>query len=348
MARFKSIELFRVNGVHAIVDGQFGSAGKGALAAWLAEQMVKEDRNVEGCIYSGGPNSGHTFYHEGAKHVLKQVPTTAVALCLLTGHPSSVYLSAGAIIDPEILFDEARRYPQLRIFVDPNATVVLEEDKAEEHRGSISEVAGTRSGAGAALVRKIRREPKAIWRDHKFTNLPSNVVTRSHNLHPDEYFYFMEVSQGFSLGINSHFYPKVTSRECTVMQGLADVRIPPRSLARTYMAIRTFPIRVGNVDGFSSGDWYIDQEELTWADLGVEPELTTVTKRERRIATFSDIQFEDAVRANDPDFVFINFLNYLTPEAQYDFIENIRGKLEHRRIDLIGGYGPTSADIRLL
>lgn len=348
MAQLKSTDLFRVNGVHAIVDGQFGSTGKGALAAWLAEQAVKEDRDVEGCIYSGGPNSGHTFYHEGTKHVLKQVPTTAVALCLLTGYPSTVYLSAGAVIDPEILFDEANRYPQLRIFVDPNATVVSAEDKAEEHRGSIAEVAGTRSGTGAAIARKIRRDPKAIWRGQTFTHKPPNVVTRWHNIHPDEHFYFMEVSQGFSLGINSHFYPKVTSRECTVMQGLADARISPRRLAKTYMTIRTFPIRVGNVDGYSSGDWYSDQDELTWADLGVEPELTTVTKRERRVATFSDIQFEDAMRANDPDFVFINFLNYLGAEAQHEFIENIRLKCADRRIGLIGGYGPYSADIGLL
>ena len=66
----------------------------------------------------------------------------------------------------------------------------------------------------------------------------------------------MEISQGFSLGMNSQFYPKVTSRECTFAQGMADARFPMPTYRRGYLVFRTFPIRVGNVDGYSSGDWY--------------------------------------------------------------------------------------------
>ena len=343
------MRLFEESGVHCIVDGSFGSTGKGALSAWLAAEIVKQNLWVEGCIYSGGPNSGHTFYHEGEKHVLKQLPTTAVALSLIRNQPTIAYLSAGAIIDPAILFAEARRYPQVKVYVDPNAAVVTQADKDEEQGGTIAEVAGTRSGAGAALARKIRRDPTAIWGSNNFNDCPDNVRTTRHFIHPEKSFYFMEVAQGFSLGINSHFYPKVTSRECTVMQGLADARVAPRHLAKTYMSIRTHPIRVGNVDGFSSGDWYQDQEEITWEDLGVEAELTTVTQRIRRVATFSMVQFEDAVRANDPDWVFINFLNYTSKGEQNDLIEDIRGYFKggDKPVGLIGGWGKHSGEIRI-
>ena len=343
--------LFKNEGIHCIVDGQFGSTGKGALCAWLAGLAAKASFWVEGSIYSGGPNSGHTFYHEGEKHVLKQLPTTAVALSLIEDKPQIAYLSAGAVIDPEILFEEARRYPRVKIFVDPNAAVIDAADKAEEGTGTIAEVAGTRSGTGAALARKIRRDPTAIWGGNTYPDRPENVTTNNHFLKPEQNFYFLEVSQGFSLGINSHFYPKVTSRECTVMQGLADARIAPRHLVRTFMSIRTYPIRVGNVDGYSSGDWYSDQTELTWDDLGVEAEKTTVTQRIRRVADFSSIQLEDALRANDPDWVFINFINYIKSIGEQDaFIETIReiGERHSKRFGVIGGYGPTSADIRLI
>jgi adenylosuccinate synthase len=161
----------------------------------------------------------------------------------------------------------------------------------------------------------------------------------------------MEVAQGFSLGINSEFYPNVTSRECTVMQGLADARIPARALMRTYMAIRTYPIRVGNTVTGYSGDWYSDQEEISWEDLGVPPELTTVTKRIRRVATFSNYQFADAIRANDPDFVFVNFLNYLKDEeAQNEFLIEISELRDDsdRWFDIIGGWGPKSSDIHFI
>ena len=197
--------------------------------------------------------------------------------------------------------------------VHNNAAVITPELKEAEKSGSIAAVAGTRSGTGAALARKIERHPDAIWGNQKLDpNRPRNILSYGWESHSAKNVrVFLEVSRGFSLGIHSRFYPKVTSRECTVAQGMADARLAPYSLSRCYMAIRTFPIRVGNVDGFSSGEWYADQEETSWDDLQQTPELTTVTKRVRRVASFSYEQFMDATAANDPDFVFLNFVNYL-------------------------------------
>lgn len=336
--------LFEPEGVHCIVDGQFGSTGKGALAAWLAEQNCRQGPHFAGAIYSGGPNSGHTCYFEDKKIVLKQLPTFSV-YASHHGAIIPIYLSAGAVIDREILKKEAETYPQIPIYVHPNAAIVTDEDREAEKTGPIAQVAGTRSGTGEALVRKIRRQPEAIAKN-SLGNLCKNVVLQYHRIKPEENPYFMEVSQGFSLGINSEFYPKVTSRECTVTQGLADARIAPRHLARTYMAVRTFPIRVGNVDGHSSGDWYDDQEETTWDTLGVEPEITTVTHRIRRVASFSMTQFYDAFHANHPDFVFVSHMDYLTDFYQSCLLEDFCSTgLE---FDLLVGRGPRVQDIEAL
>lgn len=305
--------LFAESGVHAVVDGQYGSTGKGVLEAWLAERAYESGKEFKTAMSNAGPNSGHTFYDTGGnKHVLKQLPTFAVATYLMGGKITAT-LTAGAIIDPEILYEEARRYPGLDIWVHNNAAVITPELKEAEKSGSIAAVAGTRSGTGAALARKIERHPDAIWGNQKLDpNRPRNILSYGWESHSAKNVrVFLEVSQGFSLGIHSRFYPKVTSRECTVAQGMADARLAPYSLSRCYMAIRTFPIRVGNVDGFSSGEWYADQEETSWDDLQQTPELTTVTKRVRRVASFSYEQFMDATAANDPDFVFLNFVNYL-------------------------------------
>ena len=345
------IDLFKPRGVHCVVDGQFGSTGKGALSAWLAEVASGDDgiwANFGGAIYSGGPNSGHTFYFGDEKHVLKQLPTFSVYLTLK--HMCvPAYLSAGAVIDRGILKQEAEKYPDLPIFVHPNAAIITEDDKRMEETGTIAEVAGTRSGTGAALARKIQREPGAIAKN-SLGNIAKNVVVQNHRLKPEHRPYFMEIAQGFSLGVNSQFYPKVTSRECTVMQGLADARIPPRHLARTYMAIRTFPIRVGNVDGHSSGDWYEDQREVSWDQLGVEPELTTVTQRIRRVAEFSMYQFYDACHANDPDWIFISHLDYLPILDQRTFIEDIKDAMDSRdkRCGVILSAGPKVTNVRML
>lgn len=337
--------LFKNAGVHCLVDGQFGSTGKGALAAWLAAQDDQPD--WAGVISSNGPNSGHTFYHGDEKHVLKQLPTFAVASHLL-GRTIPVFLSAGAVINPFILNAEMAKYPDIPVFIHGCAAVLDEEDIAAEHSGTIAAVAGTRSGTGSALARKVQRDPEATWAS--WSRGSKHAGTYWHTFNTAGEPYFLEVAQGFSLGINSFFYPKVTSRECTVMQGIADARIPPRNVAKTYMSVRTYPIRVGNVDGHDSGGWYEDQTEIQWSDLEVEPERTTVTNRIRRVATFSEGQFIEALHANDPDFVFMNFLNYLDEEEVPYFLDYIKSIAQAvpRRFGIIGGFGPKTEDIRLV
>lgn len=349
------MDYFADNGAHVLVDGQFGSTGKGVLAAWLAKRAWEREILFSGVISNAGPNSGHTFYHGDDKHVLKQLPTFAVALSLMDDHKiygsvPKVFLSAGAIIDPAILALEASRYPFLDIYVHANAAVITDEDKTAERQGSVAEVAGTRSGTGQALANKILRQPNAVWGDFGADrySMPRNVRTVQHlQISPNDQRYFVEVSQGFSLGINSQFYPKVTSRECTVAQAIADARIAPKFVQRTYMVARTFPIRVGNVDGHSSGAWYPDQREISWDEIGVKPELTTVTQRERRIATFSAIQLTEAILANQPDFLLMNFRNYMSTSENMA-LDRVLGKIRLEtgvQFEVLNGFGPKSEDV---
>jgi adenylosuccinate synthase len=104
---------------------------------------------------------------------------------------------------------------------------------------------------------------------------------------------------------------------------------------------------VGNVEGHSSGSWYLDQVETSWDVLGIQPELTTVTKRQRRIATWSWMQFRDAMRVNRPTHVFLNFMNYLKIDEAARFVdEHVRIREEsNERYDFIYGHGPRTNDI---
>lgn len=344
------MQYFAKTGVHALVDGQFGSTGKGALAAFLAHQAIEENAKFGGVISNAGPNSGHTFYHNGEKHVLKQLPTFAVALYLL-GKTVPVYLTAGAIIDPDILIAEAMKYPNIPIYVHSCAAVITPQDKEAEHSGTVQAVAGTRSGTGAVLARKVLRDPTVIFADSEALQwVPKNVrLYDNEGWNWTEERYFLEVSQGFSLGLNeARFYPKTTSRECTVMQGLADARLPPQSVEMTYLSVRTYPIRVGNFEGFSSGGHYPDQRETTWEEIGQTPELTTVTQRIRRVFTFSAIQFMEAVEANCPTHVFLNFLNYLTDDKQRGILESMErmSRNASQPFDLLLGFGPEPKDVK--
>lgn len=341
--------MFASNGIHGLVDGQFGSTGKGLFASWLAREANTKGVTFHGVISNAGPNSGHTFYHGGQKHILKQLPTFAVKSALM-GLPIPVYLTGGAVIDMAQLVKEAVTYPDVPIFVHHTAAVISDADRALEldQHSSIHAVAGTRSGTGSAVARRILREPEAVFSHHYYrTAVPGNVCMYTDLPDVSAGRYFMEVSQGFSLGIASEFYPKVTSRECTIAQGIADARIPPQLVKKVYMVIRTFPIRVGNVDGVSSGGHYPDQYEMSWEDLGQVPELTTVTQRVRRVFSFSDEQVKQAITANQPDVVLVNFMNYLADWEVPVFQERIHriSQASTKPFEMLWGFGPEDHQI---
>lgn len=332
---------YHKTGGHFLVDGQYGSTGKGLFAAWIAE---KYGRTFDLVVSNAGPNSGHTFFHGDRKVVLKQLPTLAVKMGLLN-RQVPVYLNSGAIINPEILNREVSEFGT-KVYLSSRAVLISPEDKESEGSGTIAAAASTQQGGGAALSRKVLRDPSAVvgtydnW-ENGITILEQEPDYRGANA-------FFEVSQGFSLGIHSHFYPKVTSRECTVAQALCDARYPAQMVRSVSMVVRTYPIRVGNLNGNSSGDCYRDQHETSWDAIGVEPELTTVTKRVRRVFTFSHVQFGDALYTNQPDVILVNFMNYLPKDVRPGFAQDIQDTVKsvlNRTATILYGFGPKTTDI---
>ena len=340
--------FFKEPGAYFMVDGQFGSTGKGLLASYLAHH---EGEKINLHCSNTGPNSGHTHWYKDEMTVLKQLPTAAVYRAQL-GQQPNVYLTAGAQIRPGILATEIVLHDmQGLVTIHPCAVHVRESDVAAERdvMGPTFRTAGTRQGGGAALARKVLRDGSAVMKwDSELENGPWTLKDQS-MIKWDQMISFHEVSQGFSLGINNPFFPKVTSRECTVAQALSDACLAPQLVRNVAMVVRTYPIRVGNADGHSSGDWYPDQKETTWLDINQGPEVTTVTKRQRRIATFSILQFRLALMANRPNLILINFMQYLKWEMRAEFVETLQAEAKATlgyEPELLFGYGPRVTDIR--
>lgn len=312
-------DWFTQHGAYVLVDGQYGSTGKGLFAAYIAQRAHASPTVI---TTNQGPNSGHTALWSSRKIITKQLPVSGVVLHEFDSDPL-VYLNAGAIIDPKILADELVRFKMRPPIVHPCAVIVTAADKAADE-DTVKKIASTGQGTGPAVQNKVARTGDTmLYRDLGVSSVPPPGRTWDNFWDWESDSVFVETAQGFSLGLNSIFYPHVTSRECTVMQALADARIPAQMVRRVAMCVRTFPIRVGNVGSASSGDCYPDQEETSWARLGVEPELTTVTKRVRRIFTWSRQQFKAAVAANRPDVIFVNFINYLKPGDRPNFMNNL-------------------------
>lgn len=342
---------FTDDGAYMLFDGQFGSTGKGLLASVIAEAVGEKINTV---ATNAGPNSGHTAYVPGTgeKVMTQQIPVASVMMDKL-GVYHNCYLNGGAVIDPKILMDEIDRYAgaSIDLLVHPHAAVI----KAEHQGDNLSRIASTGKGVGPAMADKLWRFPHAVLEGN--AELSDSIILAHQQdmgmMDMNEMgVTFVETAQGWSLGINSGFYPYTTSRECSVSQALSDLGVSPKFHRKSIVSLRTYPIRVGNhPSGGYSGDVYSDQAEISFEDIGVEPELTTVTQRVRRIFTWSDTQFVEMLRANQPDALFINFMNYLKEDERRDFLYKVRAlyrkTMGHMPDFILGGYGPLNSDVRL-
>jgi adenylosuccinate synthase len=252
-------------------------------------------------------------------------------------------IGPGAVFSLKRLLEEMvylRADQVLRIH--PNATVLMDHHRVDEAKRKC-DIGSTNQGSAAAMIERIWRDQQCTAKQVlKDTEVGPLVATHSEwqiRLESSQGI-LAEGSQGYSLGINTHFYPYTTSRDCGPAAFLSNMGIPMGMHDMTIGTCRTLPIRVGG----DSGDCYADQEELSWDKLHLEPERTTVTNRVRRIFTYSKMQMEEACWWCHPDLVFLNFCNYV----EKDYVANIVAHIDELSEVRWVGFGPTYHDVGLI
>jgi len=325
--------------VDVLVGAQFGSEGKGLIAGHLAHAG-----GYDTVVNVNMPNAGHTYILDGKEYMFKVLPNGAVH-----DNVKRVMLGPDSVFSEERLLEECAMIPGLfnKLIIHENCAWLRNEHKFVEKRSGMMERMGsTAQGSSAAMIDKIRRlELATVGSDPgEFTpNVVSHAdwmehLARSSNV-------LLEGCQGYSLGLNAGFYPYCTSRDCTPGRLAAGAGIPHHWIRRVIGAARLHPIRVGG----NSGPPYPDQRELGWEELGLSPEYTTVTGRQRRIFSFSLEQMIASTIACGYTDIFLNFCNYDPKRAQLvkddiNKILAIHGQPGARVT--YTGWGPTDADIK--
>lgn len=308
---------------HMILDFQFGSTGKGLIAGYLAK---REEYDTAICAFA--TNAGHTYIDEsrGINVMTQQLPTGITSPTV-----KNILIGPGAAIHAKTLERELTEYgnflPGKRIYIHPHAVVVEDYHAEYEIKDGRTKMGSTAKGVGEAYIERIRRNPEnpntvaQRWKGTALGELVTDVATYRDILrHADNV--IVEGAQGFSLSLYHGFYPYTTSRDVSPWQVAADCGLPYSwaSYIKVVGTLRAYPIRVNNRDG-SSGPGYADQRELDWDELGMAPELTTVTKLPRRIFTFSQEQLDDAMfhcGGYWDTSVFLNFVNYMPSKNHID------------------------------
>lgn len=311
---------------YAIIGMQYGSEGKGALAGFLAER-----RQPDVCMSNWSPNAGHTYRrHKDHKLVTRMIPIGAY----VSPKCQATLIGPGSLIDPDLLLMEASKLPmRVKVIVHENAALVLPEHRSAEQE--YARIGSTMKGAGASAIARIHRDPLTPCTagqlpqliDHPQVYVSTAMYNRAmYDAIRNNFTIQVEGCQGFSLSIYHGMYPYTTSRDTTIHQLKADIAWPAMEQLDVYGCFRTFPIRVANREEGTSGPCYPDQVELPWEAIGVEPEITTVTKLPRRIFTFSLQQLRDAVVANGPDEIYLSFCDYLDGDDRGLF--ELRGMIQ--------------------
>lgn len=300
--------------ITVLVGGQYGSEGKGAVVAHIANEY-----NVH--VRVGSPNAGHTIYWRGEKHVMQSIP------CGWINPHAAIVIGRGALLNMKQLMKELvhimQYYPDFkkRLMIDAKAGVL--DERFHEQEGGVNgemhrRIGSTGEGVGPARIARLERDPQkfrlfedvaAEWGLEECVayNTPGYIATcqdMENNI-------LIEGTQGSALSLLHSYWPYCTSIDTNAAGIISEVGIAPSRVTDVLLVIRTYPIRVAG----NSGPM---KNETTWEEiskkLGKEvSEKTTVTKKVRRVAEFDDDLFRQSCLLNGPTEIALTFADYVDP-----------------------------------
>ncbi|MGY3591498.1 adenylosuccinate synthase [Bradyrhizobium sp. USDA 4341] len=334
--------------VSVVVGGQYGSEGKGKVALAIARE-----RDARCVVRVGGTNSGHTIIDErGEPRSFRQLPASVFS------KDSIAVLPPGALVDVDIFEREVAELglgPD-RVKVSSFASLISAEDReTERSNGLIDRIGSTGSGTGAALVRRIGRastvrlaknEPRLGPYIADTAQLMRDFLARGQRI-------VIEGSQGFGLSLlHGGFYPNATSRDTTAAAFVSEAGLSPFDVDEIVLVLRAHPIRVAG----NSGPL---EDEMSWKNLAAEAglsedyrELTTATKKIRRIGRFEVDVVRRAIAANQPTSIVLNHLDYVDPafargersRLALEFLARVESQIG-ATVTMVG-FGPDSLEPR--
>ena len=297
-----------------LVGGQYGSEGKGAVAAHIANQYQVHVR-------VGSPNAGHTIYWRDEKHVMQSIP------CGWINPAAVIVIGRGALLNMKQFMKELVHiltyYPNFleRLVIDPEAGIL--DEKFHEQEGGVhgemhQRIGSTGEGVGPARVARINRDPSQ-FRQFKDVaaeyGLEKCMVPNTPKFIADAQDsgvnILIEGTQGSALSLLHSHWPYCTSIDTNAAGIISEVGIAPSRVTDVLMVCRTYPIRVAGNSGPMKNE--ISWEQLSQAIGRNVTEKTTVTKKTRRVAAWDDELFQQSCVLNAPTEIALTFADYVDP-----------------------------------
>jgi adenylosuccinate synthase len=305
--------------VDVLVGGQYGSEGKGQVAAYLAPEY-------DVLVRVGGPNAGHSVYENPQPYIFHSLPSGTQR-----APNAQIVIGAGAVVNVDTLWREINdcQLDHRRLSIDPQVMMISEADIVAE-KANVAGIASTGQGVGAASARRILDRgvnPVQMARDVEKLKpyvRPAHDVIEAACRQGKKV--FLEGTQGTALSLYHGSYPHVTSRDTTVAGCLAEAGISPSRIRKIVMVCRTYPIRVQDPDGGGGKTSGPMSQEISLQEIEIrsgialaklqKTETTSTTKRKRRISEFDWVLLKKSAELNAPTDIALTFVDYISIKNQ--------------------------------
>ena len=258
-----------MNKVDVIIGLQHGDEAK----AKCAYSICQENKNYYNYVvrYNGGPNAGHTIYHEGRKFVTHQVPVG-----VFFDIPSII--GPCSVVDIDKLKQEVNELSEFLgkdifnlILIDKRAHMITKKHIEMDSDGST--IGSTKSGIAYAYGDKYLRTG---FRYEYTAHLDRFECIDTYKLfHENKANLLFEGAQGWGLDIDFGDYPYVTSSHCGIA-GVIASGVNHHMIGNVFGIAKIYETYVGNKE-FQPKE---NDELPKFQEVGQEIGATTGRKRQ--------------------------------------------------------------------
>ena len=259
-----------MNKVDVIIGLQHGDEAK----AKCAYSICKENKDHYNYVirFNGGPNAGHTIYHEGRKFVTHQIPV-------------GVFFNIPSIIGPCSVVDFSKLQKEVNelseflnfdihnlILIDKRAHIIKAKHIEQDSDGST--IGSTKSGIAYAYGDKHLRTGirydnwPLLPNDFERVDIYDYLYNKNGN-------FLFEGAQGWGLDIDFGDYPYVTSSHCGIA-GVIASGVNHQMIGNVFGIAKIYETYVGNKE-FQPKE---NDELPRFQEVGQEIGATTGRKRQ--------------------------------------------------------------------
>lgn len=287
--------------IDIVVGGSYGDEAKGKISKFL----VANNKYDWVCRASGGPNAGHTIYHNGKKFITHHIPSGVF-------HNIQSVIGAGCVINPKSLFTEIKELEDQKIDVFSNLNIAYNAHIITDEHVSFDVKTDTIGSTGRGIMPAYRDKYARVgMRAEDVPELKSFLIDTVDSLDGD---ILIEGAQGYNLCPDWGKYPYVTSSPPTATYALHSLGLPAQAVSKVWLAMKVYDTYVGTRQ-FQPSDEIFNQI------CSVGNEFGSTTGRARKCNWLNLSSMIKAAKANGATDVVFSKVDVLEKLKRFAIIE---------------------------